>query len=108
MEGWTTTQDSIRCIAARDMNTGYLYAWLASEYGKKLITRHSYGSVILHIDKDMLSSVPVPLADEPTRKEIGDLVLKANQLRNEAWEKERTAITQLEQFIEQSSSQIYY
>lgn len=101
MEGWTANQHAIRCIAASDMNPGYLYAWLASEYGKKLITRYSYGSVILEIDKDMLASVPVPLADEATRKEVGDLVLKANDLRNAAWEKERTAIMQLEQIIEQ-------
>lgn len=106
MEGWTANQHAIRCIAASEMDPGYLYAWLASEYGKKLITRHSYGSVILEIDKDMLASVPVPLADEPTRKEVGDLVLKANQLRNEAWEKERTAITQLEQTVEQGVTSI--
>ena len=36
--------------------------------------------------------------------EIGDLVLKANALRNEAWQKERAAITQLEQIIERGSS----
>ncbi len=100
MNRWTANEHSIRCIAASDMNPGYLYAWLASEYGKKLITRHSYGSVIQEIDKDMLASVPVPLADEPTRKEVGDLVLKANHLRNEAWEREHAAITQLEQIIE--------
>lgn len=104
MEKWTANQHSLRCIAASDMNPGYLYAWLASEYGKKLITRFSYGSVILEIDKEMLGSVPVPLADESTRKEIGDLVLKANDIRNEAWEKERTAITQLEQVVERGSS----
>jgi type I restriction enzyme, S subunit len=106
MNRWTANEHSIRCVAAGAMNPGYLYAWLASEYGKKLITRHSYGSVIREIDKDMLASVPVPLADEHTRKEVGDLVMKANNLRNEAWEKERTAITQLEQIVEQGSSQV--
>ena len=106
MESWTANQHSIRCIAASDMHPGYLYAWLACEYGRTLITRHSYGSVIREIDRNMLASVPVPLADEPTRKEVGDLVLKANHLRNEAWEKERTAITQLEQFIEHGEARM--
>jgi type I restriction enzyme S subunit len=106
MSRWTATEDATRCIATSNMSPGYLYAWLASEYGKKLITRHSYGSVVRHIDKDMLASVPVPLADEPTRKEVGDLVLKANHLRNEAWEKERAAITQLEQTVEQGLTSI--
>jgi hypothetical protein len=55
----------------------------------------------VHIDKDMFASVPVPVSDESTRKEVGDLALNANQLRNEAWEKERSAITQLEEMIAQ-------
>jgi type I restriction enzyme S subunit len=101
MQGWTANQHATRLIAATGMNPGYLYAWLASDHGKKLITRHSYGSVILEIDKEMFASVPIPLADESTRKEVGDLVLKANELRNGAWEKERDAITQLERVIEQ-------
>ena len=50
-----------RILAAETMNPGYLYAWLASEYGTALIKRNSYGSVILEIDKEMLGSLPVPL-----------------------------------------------
>ena len=82
------------------MNPGYLYAWLASDFGRKLVTRHSYGSVILEIDKEMFSSVPIPLGDEATRRNVGDLVLKANALRNQAWSNERSAISQIEQLIE--------
>lgn len=61
MAKWTASEDAIRVLASEDINPGYLYAWLASDYGYCLITRHSYGSVIVHIDLNMLASVPIPL-----------------------------------------------
>ena len=99
MEGWAGSEHAIRVFSADGMNPGYLYAWLASDYGSILIKRHSYGSVIQEIDLDMLASVPVPLSEESVRDEIGDLVLRANNLRNEAWEKEQKAISQLETLV---------
>ena len=77
----------------------FLYAWLASDYGNLLITRCSYGSVILEVDLGMFSSVSIPLPDKTTINKIGDLVLKANQLRDDAWNKEQSAIKQLENMI---------
>ncbi|PSR17715.1 type I restriction endonuclease subunit R [filamentous cyanobacterium CCP3] len=99
MASWTANQHANRLLAADDMNAGYLYAWLASDYGYSLITRHSYGSVILEFDRFMLSSVPIPLPEVSIRDEIGNLVLKANQLRDEAWRNEQDAINKLENLI---------
>lgn len=99
MKGWAGSEHATRIVAAEKMNPGYLYAWLASEYGTALIKRHSYGSVILEIDKEMLGSLPVPLPDSATINEIGDLVLKANSLRDEAWQMERGAIERIEELV---------
>ncbi|MDX2228646.1 MAG: restriction endonuclease subunit S [Leptolyngbyaceae cyanobacterium bins.349] len=99
MAAWTANQHATRFIASEDINAGYLYAWLASDYGYCLITRHSYGSVILEVDKEMFASVPIPLSEATIRNEIGNLVLKANQLRDEAWRNEQEAITKLENLI---------
>ena len=99
MSDWTANQHANRLLASSDMNAGYLYAWLASDYGYSLMTRYAYGSVILEFDREMLSSVPIPLPDRTIRDEIGNLVLKANALRNEAWKKEQTAINKLESLI---------
>ncbi|MDG2990599.1 restriction endonuclease subunit S [Candidatus Synechococcus calcipolaris G9] len=99
MAKWTANQHATRFLAAEDMNAGYLYAWLASDYGYCLITRNSYGSVILEVDKEMFSSVLIPLPEPKIRDEIGNLVLKANQLRDEAWRNEQDAITRLESWI---------
>ena len=104
MAAWTASEHATRFIASDDINAGYLYAWLASDYGYCLITRYSYGSVILEVDKEMFSSVLIPLPDLPIRNEIGDLVLKANQLRDEAWRNEQEAISKLEKLISSKSN----
>lgn len=99
MADWTANQHANRLLASSNMNAGYLYAWLGSDYGYSLMTRHAYGSVILEFDREMLSSVPIPLPNRAIRDEIGNLVLKANALRDEAWRKEQTAISKLESLI---------
>lgn len=99
MASWTANQHANRLLAADDMNAGYLYAWLASDYGYSLITRHSYGSVILEFDRFMLASVQILLPKASIRDEIGNLVLKANQLRDQAWRNEQQAISKLESLI---------
>lgn len=99
MKGWTASEDATRVLSAESMDPGYLYAWLASDYGRQLIARHSYGSVVLHVDLDMLSSVPVPVPSAETREAIGAKVREANAVRDEAWRRERAAIAQLEGLI---------
>jgi type I restriction enzyme S subunit len=95
MEGWTANQHANRVLAADGCNPGYLYAWLSSDYGRQLITRQSYGSVILEMDRWMLASVPVPFVSRYERDAIGDLVLRANDLRDQAWSEEQAAIEQI-------------
>ncbi|MCZ8121330.1 MAG: restriction endonuclease subunit S [Microcystis sp. LE18-22.4A] len=104
MENWTANQHANRLLASDDINAGYLYAWLASDYGYSLMTRHAYGSVILEFDRFMLASVHIPLPEPKIRNEIGDLVLKANQLRDQAWRSEQEAISKLEKLISSKSN----
>lgn len=106
MNGWAGSEHATRVLAANAMNPGYLYAWLASDYGTVLIKRHSYGSVILEIDKEMLGSVPVPIPETAIIDQIGDLVLKASSLRNDAWQLEREAIRQIEELVDRSGKSV--
>ena len=103
MSDWTANQHAHRIIAASGMNPGYVYTWLASEYGELLVKSKSYGSVIFEIDLDMLKSVPIPVPDADIRDEIGNKVLQANRLRDEAWRKEQEAIRQIEALAEGST-----
>ncbi|CCI14308.1 hypothetical protein MICAE_2460015 [Microcystis aeruginosa PCC 9806] len=55
--------------------------------------------MVVHIDREMLASVHIPLPEPAIRNEIGGLVLKANQLWDEAWRNEQEAISKLEKLI---------
>lgn len=92
-EGWAINQHCIRIVAASKDYSGYLYAWLASPYAKPLILRNTYGAVIDELDDVQMSNVIVPiLRDKNKIKEINDLVLQANDLRNEAYIEEKKAL----------------
>ena len=92
-ENWTLNQHVMRIVPISNEIAGYIFIWLNSDYGHKLITRHVYGSVVDEIDDRHLSQVEIPiLKNEAKQKEINDLVLKANELRYEAYLKEQEAI----------------
>ncbi len=91
-DGWVATHDLIRLKAKKNI-TGYLYSWLNTEYGQFLLKHMAYGSVVEHIEVMHLEKIPVPIIkNEARQKEINDLVLKANELRYEAYLKEQEAI----------------
>ncbi len=90
-DGATATNNMIRITFEQDFDAGYCYAYLASQIGYQLVTRNLYGSAQDHLDVNQLSSVPIPWPDEDVRKEIGNLILRAGELRFEAQEHERHA-----------------
>ena len=65
-DGWSASQHIIRIIPSKKINAGYLYAWLASDYGHELIKRYSYGSVVDEITDDQVAEIPIPLLDTDT------------------------------------------
>lgn len=92
-DGWTMTHDIVRLIPSSSEIAGYLFAWLGSSWGKELINRNRYGAVVQHIEIAHLVDVPVPLlADVALMHEINTLVLRANELRYEAFSKEQEAL----------------
>jgi type I restriction enzyme S subunit len=99
MSGWAASQDALRIVPRSDVEAGFLFAWLSGEYGQRLLKRHTYGSVVVHIDLPMLKSVPVPNVCPSIRHEVGELVLRANERRNDAWLMEQKAIHQVETMV---------
>jgi hypothetical protein len=96
-----------RRVASRresGMNPGFLSAWLASPYAQVLIDRLLCSSVIAHIDRTMLGSVPVTLMRSEKRAAIGALVLKATRFRKRASVLERACIDTQEQLVEPEST----
>lgn len=99
MNGWGASQDALRIEGITDEWSGFIYAWLASTYGQSLVLRHQYGSVITHLDREMLGAITVPILPDLKRKAIAALVLDANRLRDEAWGLEQGALKMLREEI---------
>ncbi len=90
----------MRIVPASNDIAGYIYCWLNTEFGHKLITRHIYGSVVDEIDNRHLAEVEIPLLkNQKKQQEINDLILKANELRYQAHLKEQEAINKMEEVI---------
>jgi len=92
-EGWTANQHIIRVEPASVDVAGYLYVFLATEYGHELVRRFTYGSVVDEIDDHHVSQVPVPLLrNSSTQDRINRLALDANAKRADAYHTEQEAI----------------
>lgn len=96
-ENWTASQHIIRVIPSSKEIAGYLSIFLASDYGNKLITRNTYGSVVDEIDDNHVSSIPFPiLKNADVQNQINALALKANDKRYEAYQMEQQALQIIE------------
>ena len=95
-DGWTMTHDIIRIVPNEELS-GFVYVWLQAQWAKLLITAKAYGAVVQHIDKDHISSIPVPLLkDNAVQDEINALALVANEKRFEAYNLEQQALSVME------------
>lgn len=91
--GWAANQHIIRVVPANNDIAGYLYIFLASDYGHTLITRYTYGSVVDEIDDDHVQQIPIPLLhNQDAQREINALALAANAKRYEAYKLEQEAL----------------
>lgn len=92
-EKWVANEHIIRVEPASADIAGYLYVFLATDYGRELIKRFTYGSVVDEINDRHVSEVPVPLLkDATTQAEINSLALEANVKRTKAYYAEQEAI----------------
>jgi type I restriction enzyme S subunit len=98
-EGWTSSQHVIRITAASPIMAGYLYAWLSTDYGRTLVRRFTYGSVVDEVEDRHMKNVAVPLLGQPLIEKIGNLVLKANEKRYEAFIQEQQALSLFNQKV---------
>ena len=92
-DDWTANQHIIRVVPANKDIAGYLYIFLASDYGRTLITRYTYGSVVDEIDDDHVRQIPIPLLrNQDVQQQINSLALESNAKRYEAYKLEQEAL----------------
>ena len=88
-------------IIPKDIPTGYLFAFLNSEIGLKVIQSFMYGSVIQQIEPHHLELVPIPLISEDLMNSAHDNVMRYKDNMNSAINMELEAIDLIEKEIDQ-------
>lgn len=78
------SHDLIRINCQKEIDIGYLYAFLNTKIGNILINTNSYGAVISHIEPEHLDNVPIPNPPDMIKKLIHDKIIKSFVLRDES------------------------
>jgi type I restriction enzyme S subunit len=91
LDGKAATNNMIRIVSPDRSTAGYLFAFLNTEVGRRLIVRVSYGSSLPHIFPAWLGNIPIPWPGKDIRVKLGEQVVaafdkraEANDLENEA------------------------
>lgn len=91
-------------MKAQKVPSGYLYLWLSSEYGFRLIRSTQAGTKLCRPIHRLLAQIPVPILSDEDMSEINDLVISSQDKLALAIKKECEAIAIVEREIESWSS----
>lgn len=64
--------------------SGYVYTFLKTKVGKKLVVSNIYGAVVDQIEPEHLSNVQIPNAPTEIKEKIHNLIVKSYKLRDES------------------------
>lgn len=78
------SQHVLRVIPNERIKEGMLYAYLATKYGKLLLTTGTYGSVIPTISSENIAELPIPNFPTSFQQEVDDLIQQSAKLREQA------------------------
>lgn len=95
LDGLIFSHDLLRINCKNVNDVGYVYAFLKSKIGNKILLTNSYGAVITHIEPEHLATVPIPNAPDVLKQKIGNLILRSYTLRDESNDLINTAIKML-------------
>lgn len=78
------SHDLLRINCKRKEDAGYIYAFLKSKSGHKILLTNKYGAVVTHIESEHLSNIPIPNAPDSLKNKINDLIVRSYELRDES------------------------
>ncbi len=84
LENKVFSHDLLRINCKISSDAGYVYAYLKSSIGNKILLTNQYGAVITHIEPEHLATVPIPDAPDAIKKRIHDLIIRSYELRDES------------------------
>ena len=98
--GQLVSGEFIRMKVNNEVPSGYLYTWLASDYGFRFLRNIQAGTKLCRPIPRLVLEIPVPIIDSDKMNEIDKLVKEAHTKRFEANNNERKAIHMVEEEIE--------
>ena len=98
MAGMWSSQDVLKIVPdPKELQPGYLFAFLSGRFGVPLIVGGTYGAIIPHLEPQHIAEIPVPLAPDRIQKVAHDLVTEAAELRTKASAELRAVIREIEE-----------
>ena len=103
-DGISYANNVCRIEANPDQLYGFMYAFMASIYGKSQLNKNGSGSVVKYIEAPGIRKTLFPVFDEQKRKIIHNLISEATSLRVEANELLNKSVSLFEENIEISKT----
>ena len=96
LKGQLISGEFIRMKTIKDIPSGFLYAWLNSDYGFRLIRGTQAGTKLCRPIPEAFLDIPVPILSKEDMNEIDRMVREAHTKRHIANKKELEAIAMVE------------
>lgn len=78
------SHDLLRIECHNENDIGYVYAFLKTKIGFKLVSTNNYGSVVTHIEPEHLSTLDIPNPSTSFKNKIDEMIRDAFKLRDDA------------------------
>lgn len=104
LDGVAATSDIVRIFHKDVIENGYICALFASDFGRRLALRYSYGTSIPRLNVPEFSKIKIPWPKEETRHAIGQRTVTAYEKRDRANQLEDQAQTLLAEALELTDS----
>ncbi len=84
LENKVFSDDVIRIKLNNECDIGYLYTYLKTKIGKKILQTNKYGSVITHIEPEHLEETIIPNASKKIKEEINGIIKESFDMRDQS------------------------
>jgi type I restriction enzyme S subunit len=106
-DGWIGSDDLVRVVVEpTKVQSGYLYAFLDSPYGRLQMESFMYGAVIKHLEEHHIKDVWVPNVPLNVQETIGQRVVSAFLKKDEAANIEEAVIKRVEDALEKGKENV--
>ena len=100
LAGKLVSGEFIRLKTNTSVPSGYLYLWLSSQYGFRMIRNTQAGTKLCRPIKPLLEDIPVPIIDKSIMEELDGSTKYAQKQLSISSNKEQAAIDILESIIQ--------